>query len=180
MTSASDIISLTQLDFLPYIDTDGYLPSELQGKIGVYAIFALDRTLQFVGYSRDIYLSLLQHLIRQPRSCHWLKFQIISRPSRTILEDIRSAWIEENGSIPPGNAEKDTDWTVPIDTKRTMTEAEKSTYKRLAENDQIKFLKNRARDRENELQLILKSRGVAMDIRFNPKLKEQGLLDLKF
>jgi hypothetical protein len=36
-----------------------------------------------------------------------------------------------------------------------------------------------ARRLENEIQSQLKARGVTMEIRFNPKLKEQGLLDLK-
>ena len=65
------------------------------------------------------------------------------------------------------------------DAKSTMTEAEKSSYQQLEEIEKIKLLKQVARRLESELQERLKSRGSTMEIRFNPKLKEQGLLDLK-
>ncbi|PSO93872.1 MAG: Nuclease subunit of the excinuclease complex, partial [Cyanobacteria bacterium QS_9_48_30] len=75
----------------------------MQGKIGVYAIFDCDQNLQLVAYSRDVYFSLKQHLIRQPQKCYWIKLQTIERPKRSVLEEIREAWIAENGSPPPGN-----------------------------------------------------------------------------
>ncbi|MEO8892635.1 MAG: GIY-YIG nuclease family protein, partial [Coleofasciculaceae cyanobacterium] len=83
------IASLADLDYIPYLDDTGNLPEELQGKIGIYAIFDQDKTLQIVNYSRDIYLSLKQHLVRQPQSCYWLKAETIERPNRTLLETIR-------------------------------------------------------------------------------------------
>jgi len=49
----------------------------------------------------------------------------------------------------------------------------------LDEFTQEKVLKNVARRVESEILEILKSRGVTEEIRFNPKLKSQGLLDLK-
>ncbi|HEY9892185.1 MAG TPA: GIY-YIG nuclease family protein, partial [Candidatus Sericytochromatia bacterium] len=64
MTS-EQIPSLKDLDYIPYLDDTGNLPEEFQGKIGIYAIFSQDKTLQIVNYSRDIYLSLKQHLVRQ-------------------------------------------------------------------------------------------------------------------
>ncbi len=178
MTPASPIITLQELNYLPYIEAGG-LSADLQGKIGVYAIFDAEKVLQFVGYSRDIYLSLQNHLIRQPLSCHWLKLRLIDRPSRSVLEDQRGAWIEENGSIPPGNGEKEKDWTAPVDVKLLMTEEDRAIYPSLTETEQIKFLKNLSRRRESEILEALKNRGVTMEIRFNPKLKEQGLLDIK-
>jgi hypothetical protein len=36
-----------------------------------------------------------------------------------------------------------------------------------------------ARRVEAEILVMLESRGIKTEIRFNPKLKEQGLLDLK-
>jgi hypothetical protein len=179
MTSASPIITLQELPYLPYIDASGYLPPELRGKIGVYAIFDLEKVLQFVGYSRDVYVSLENHLIRQPQSCYWLKLHLISRPSRSILEDLRQAWIEENGFTPSGNADREKDWTEAIDVKPSMTEQDRAIYSTLTETEQIKFLKNLSRQAEDQLLKALKTRGVVMEIRFNPKLKEQGLLDLK-
>lgn len=175
----TDILPLHELEFLPYLNEQGSIREDWQGKIGVYAIFDGEQTLQYIGYSRDIYLSLKQHLVRQPKSCHWLKMQIISRPSRTLLEEIRQAWIAENNGIPPGNALLASQWTEAIDAKEMMTEAERQEYLSSDELGRMKLLKKVARRVETEIQATLKERGVQMDLRFNPKLKEEGLLDLK-
>jgi hypothetical protein len=92
---------------------------------------------------------------------------------------MRQAWIKENGTLPPGNSTDEAKWTQPIDTKLAMTEAEKTEYQKGTELEQIKLLKKIARRVEEDIQGQLKDRGVQMDLRFNPKLKEQGLLDLK-
>jgi hypothetical protein len=179
MISETDIPSLFSLSYIPYIDNSGQLPEELQGKIGVYAIFNNDRILQLVGYSRDIYLSLKQHLVRQSQNCYWLKFQSIDRPNRTILENIKDAWIAENETIPSGNDVDEAKWNQPIDARFDMTDEERDRYSSLDELGQSKLLKNIARRVEEKILTELKSRGVLVEIRFNPKLKESGLLDLK-
>lgn len=114
-------------------------------------------------------------MIRQPNHCYWIKLQTISRPSRTILEEIRQAWISENNFIQTD----DEKWTQPIDAKFAMSEAEKQDYQNTDEMGQIKLLKKVSRRVEETIQEQLKQRGVKMEIRFNPKLKEEGLLDLK-
>jgi hypothetical protein len=179
MDSLTEIPAIASLECLPYLDKNGSIPQEIKGKIGVYAIFDESNKLQFIGYSRDIYLSLKQHLVRQPQQCYWFKVTTISRPSRTILEEIRQQWLTEIGEIPPGNSKEEAAWTQPIDAKIAMTEAEKSSYQQLEELAKIKLLKQIARRVEGELEERLKIRGSTMEIRFNPKLKEQGLLDLK-
>ncbi len=172
-------MSINDLEYLAYLDSHGKLPENLVGKIGVYAIFNQDKELQFIGYSRDIYVSLKQHLVRQPNQCYWLKAETISRPSRTILEEKRQAWIKENGIIPLGNASEEAKWNQAIDAKVSMTEAEKQEYQLSEELAKIKLLKNIARRVEAEIKAQLQTRGVTEEIRFNPKLKEKGLLDLK-
>ncbi len=179
MPSTTDIPNLDSLEFLPYINDVGELPTQLQTQIGIYAIFDREKILQFVGYSRDIYLSLKQHLVRQPEYCHWLKATTIERPNRTFLEDVRAAWIAKNGTIPIGNGETSSTWLDPIDTHDAMTEAEINSFADLDGVAQIKLLKQVARRVEDTILTKLKERGVQTEIRFNPKLKEQGLLDLK-
>ena len=179
MTSETQIISLNELDYISYLDDTGNLPEELQGKIGIYAIFDQDKTLQLVNYSRDIYLSLKQHLVRQPKSCYWVKAQTIDKPNRTQLETIREAWITENRVIPPGNSSDEAAWNQPIDAKLSMTDEEQVGYEKSDELMQIKLLKQVSRRVEAQILEALKSRGVQTEIRFNPKLKENGLLDLK-
>lgn len=179
MTTQTDISKLSDLEYTAYLDRQGTIPEEWQGKIGVYAVFDRDRTLQFVGYSRDVYLSLKQHLVRQPDKCYWFKVQPIARPNRTILEEIRQAWIAENNFTPVGNAQEETNWTQAIDVKPVMNESEKLQYEQAEELEQIKLLKKVARRVETDIQNQLQARGVTMELRFNPKLKERGLLDLK-
>lgn len=172
--------NLTSLEALPYLDEQGEVNPQLQGKVGVYAIFDAAKTLQFIGYSRDIALSLLQHLVRQPQACYWVKVKVSDRPNRTELEAIRDAWIAENGAIPPGNAHAQSVWTQAIDVKQLMTAEEQAAYAAaIDEMAQIKTLKQAARRIEADVLQQLQQRGLTTQIRFNPKLKETGLLDLK-
>ncbi len=179
MNNQTTIPTLESLAYLPYLDSEGNISEDIQKQIGVYSIFNQDKILQFVGYSRDIYLSLKQHLVRQPQNCYWLKIQTIQRPSRSVLEAIRQAWIAENGVTPPGNIQQEGLWTKSIDAKPAMTESEKAQYNQSDELGKTKILKQVARRVEAEIKEQLRDRGVNMDVRFNPKLKEQGLLDLK-
>ncbi|WP_341524971.1 GIY-YIG nuclease family protein [Nostoc sp. UHCC 0302] len=181
MATETNFPSLATLEYTPYIDDTGQLPEQFQGKIGVYAIFDQEKVLQFIGYSRDIYLSLKQHLVRQPQQCYWVKAQTIERPSRTVLESIENAWIAENGSMPVGNGNDKEKWTQPIDVKVVMTPEEQARYQNPMNDElsQIKIIKNVARRVEAEILTLLETRGLQIQFRFNPKLKEEGLLDLK-
>ncbi len=171
--------TLANLEYLPYLNESGETTEAFSSKVGVYAIFDRTQTLQFIGFSRDVSLSLKQHLVRQPEGCYWLKVQTIDRPSRTVLEEIRSAWISENGETPIGNCTDEALWNQPIDAKAQMTDEEKNTYATLDELGKIKTLKQVARRVETEVLSRLEQRGVKMSLRFDPKLKEEGLLGLK-
>jgi hypothetical protein len=181
MTTETNITALNTLEYLPYIDENGQLPEQFQGKIGAYAIFDQEKVLQFVGYSRDVYLSLKQHLIRQPQQCYWVKVQTIERPSRAVLENIESAWIAENMTVPVGNSNQKEQWINAIDVKVLMTPEERLNYQNPVNDEltQIKILKNVARRVETEILAALAARGLQLQVRFNPKMKEAGLLDLK-
>ena len=181
MTAQTNIPALTSLEFIPYINENGELPNLYQGKIGVYAIFNQEKILEFVGYSRDVFLSLRQHLVRQPQSCYWVKIETIERPSRKVLEEIEQAWIVENGSLPAGNGENKEQWVAPINAKALITAQEQANYDNPAHDEmaKIKIIKNVARRVEADILKQLEARGLQMQVRFNPKLKESGLLDLK-
>jgi hypothetical protein len=181
MSTESLVTSLATLEPIPYINAEGMLPQQFEGCIGAYAILAEDQTLQYVGYSRDIYLSLKQHLVRQPRLCYWLKVQTINHPNRTLLEDIRNTWVQENGNPVPGNQTEKQLWEQAIDVKAAMTVEELAHYQdpQLDEISQQKVLKNAARRLEAEILSTLSQRGLQEPLRFNPKLKDTGFLDLK-
>ncbi|HEY9845870.1 MAG TPA: GIY-YIG nuclease family protein [Candidatus Caenarcaniphilales bacterium] len=181
MPPETEISPLASLEPIPYLDAEGHLPTQLEGKIGVYAIFDQAQTLQLISYSRDIYLSLKQHLVRQPQRCYWVKVQTINRPSRTALENIQTAWLAEHSLTPPGNGPDQAKWNQPIDVKAVMTPEEQAHYAdpEIDEQSQRKVLKNAARRVEAAILAELKARQVQEDLRFNPKLKDVGLLDLK-
>ncbi|MEM6751622.1 MAG: GIY-YIG nuclease family protein [Cyanobacteria bacterium P01_C01_bin.38] len=181
MATQTNIPELTSLEFIPYIDEKGNLPEQYQGKIGVYAIFDREKNLQFIGYSRDVFLSLRQHLVRQPEYCYWVKVETIERPSRKILEEIEQAWIAQNGSLPVGNGENKDKWVSPIDAKALITPEEQANYDNPIHDEmaKMKIIKNVARRVEADILKQLQARGLQMQVRFNPKLKEEGLLDLK-
>ncbi|MEM6445460.1 MAG: GIY-YIG nuclease family protein [Cyanobacteria bacterium P01_D01_bin.123] len=181
MNVSSDSPTLNTLEFVPYINEDGQLPQEWAGKIGVYAIFDRERQLHYIGYSRDILASLTLHLVRQPHQCFWIKAHAIARPSRTLLENVRTEWIQANGSTPSGNTLSPSPWESPIDVKAQMTDAERERYedKTLSERDRIKALKQAARRIEGDILAQLEARHLAVSLRFNPKLKGEGWLDLK-
>jgi hypothetical protein len=155
------------------------MSDRFDGKIGVYAIFDQAEILQFIGYSRDISLSLKQHLVRQPHKCYWLKVQTIERPSRAVLDGIQDAWIVENGITPDGNGVEEALWNQPINAKAKMTSEEQAAYEASDEAGKVKMLKQVARRVEESVLKTLEARGVNMPIRFDPKLKEEGLLNLK-
>jgi len=181
MTIEVGVSSLASLEYYAYIDDHGEVMADFEGKIGAYAIFNQDKILQFVSYSRDIYLSLKQHLVRQPQNCYWVKVQTIERPNRTVLENIENAWMMENGDVSITETMFKQKWTNPIDVRDLMTLEEKNDYeyKAIDELGKSKVLKNVARRVEEEVLAVLRERGINTQVRFNPKLKEGGLLDLK-
>jgi hypothetical protein len=171
--------SLSQLDFIPYLDAEGQVPDQFERTVGVYAIFDQDQALQYIGYSRDVTFSLKQHLVRQPQKCHWVKVKTIDRPNRTVLEEIRAAWIAENEQVPSGNGADETVWSQAIDAKQQMTEEERATYDSADDLGRIKLLKQVARRVEQRILADLEERGAKLPVRFDPKAKEEGLLSLK-
>ena len=179
MTTKDRVPDLQSLDYFPYLNDDGLIDDKLSKKIGVYAIFNEGKRIQFIGYSRDVYLSLKQHLVRQPANCYWLKFKIIEHPNRSILEQIKMNWIEQYKDCILKDSEYQMLWTQHIDAKMKMTEEDKVIYADSDEISQIKLLKNIARQVQSDIEKSLLERGSSVDIRFNPKLKEKGLLDLK-
>jgi hypothetical protein len=180
MTIENNLPLLSSLEFIAYINQDGELPEQFSRQIGVYAIFDQEKILNFIGYSRDVYLSLKQHLARQPEKCYWVKVQTIERPDRTTLENIVNSWIAENSSLSLVNQETQGKWLNPIDVKPLMTSQEQIDYQNPVHDEltQSKILKNVARRVEAEILTLLTTRGLKTPIRFNPKLKDKGLLDL--
>lgn len=179
MDTALMATPLSELSWHSYVTPEGLVNPIAAGKIGVYGVANQLEVIQYIGFSRDIYLSLRQHLIRQPQACYFFKFLGIERPSRTELDRIRQQWLGELDYRPVGNGAAQPAWEHPIDVKATMTAEMLATWSGLDELAQIKYLKDLARQKEAEILQALAERQITEPLRFNPKLKENGLLDLK-
>eukprot|EP00899_Mesostigma_viride_P009678 jgi/Mesvir1/18711/Mv12422-RA.1 len=182
-TPAAEITPLADLPFLPYV-SEGKIADLTQPgvKASVYAIADKNKVVQYIGVTRGIYSSMRLHMARKPALCYYVKVQQITKPSRTQLEDIRNAWIKELGGAPPGNdnGPVQNTWENPVDVKPMMTPEEVEAMKAAAPGPElVKVLKNAARRVEAMMEADYQALGLTETMRFDPKLKEKGLLDLK-
>jgi hypothetical protein len=97
---------------------------------GVYAVLDQQQQTQYIGYSRNVLVSLGGHLAQNGEStCAYVRVQAFKFPKRTEMEALRDAWIAELGSIPPGN-HLDSDWASSIGevAKAVMSAEERQAY----------------------------------------------------
>eukprot|EP01018_Ginkgo_biloba_P026183 Gb_03585 [translate_table: standard] len=90
---------------LPFQD---YVKSRENSKlVAVYAVYNTHDKIQYVGYSRNVVLSLKSHMDRVgPSKCSSVRVKMFtdsSMASRGILEEEKKKWIDEFGT-PPGNS----------------------------------------------------------------------------
>ena len=100
-----------------------------------------------------------------------------------FLGVLRAKWIEEGGGVVPGcdGGERQAEWESPMDCLARMTEEDAEAVEvgrakgKVGEESAIKKV---ARRFEAEKVEVLERRGVKEGMRFDPKLKARGLLDL--
>ena len=98
---------------------------------GVYAVLDAEVKTQFIGYSRNVLLSLNGHVSQYgEQKCAFVRVQTFKFPKRQEMEDLRDAWIAELENTPPGNASEGGMWasTVGEAAKAVMSEAERQAY----------------------------------------------------
>jgi hypothetical protein len=98
---------------------------------GVYAVVDQNQQTQYVGYSRNVTLSLRSHLtVHGAKTCAEVRVQPFKFPKREEMEQLRDLWIAELSTPPPGNIDGSTDWagTVRDAAVQTMSEAERASY----------------------------------------------------
>lgn len=98
---------------------------------GVYAVMDTSRNTQYIGYSRNILLSINGHIAQNGvENCAFLRVQTFKFPKREEMESLRDAWIAEIGSIPPGNGADSEMWasTVGQAARAAMSIEEQKVY----------------------------------------------------
>lgn len=110
------------------------LSSDTLPPMGVFAIYDASRTLQYVSYSRNIVLSVKSVLstvgVTNEEKCTYVRamvFQNRAMQTRQAMESQQAAWIEENGTVPPGNGVDKEEWSVGF-AMESMSEQEKGLY----------------------------------------------------
>ncbi|MEH2229292.1 MAG: GIY-YIG nuclease family protein [Nostoc sp.] len=114
------------------IDLETWSVAAQNAKIaGVYAVLDAERRMQYIGYSRNVLLSLNGHLRQNgEQKCAFVRVQAFKFPKRQEMEDLRDAWIAELESTPTGNSNDCGMWssTVGEATKAVMSEAQLQAY----------------------------------------------------
>jgi len=176
-------IPLADLPASDYVDSDGCIVdlSEAGAKATVYAILDKESDVRYVGVTRSITPSLRLHMARKPKECYAVKVLHIARPSRATLEAIRSLWIQQCGTVPGNDEGVEQDlWENPFDCKKHMSDEDRATVAAANEGpERNKAMKVVARKFEADIMEVIASRGITERFRFDPKLKETGMLDLK-
>ncbi|MBW4645829.1 MAG: GIY-YIG nuclease family protein [Goleter apudmare HA4340-LM2] len=98
---------------------------------GVYAVFDTKNRPQYIGYSRNVLLSLNGHVTQNgEQKCAFVRVQAFKFPKRQEMEDLRDIWIAELDSIPPGNDADSDLWasTIGAVAKAAMSAAERQVY----------------------------------------------------
>jgi hypothetical protein len=113
------------------VNIESWLATVEDQKIaGVYAVFDQQQQAQYIGYSRNVGLSLRGHITDNgPQICAWVRVQTFQFPNRSEMEALRDAWIAETGSVPPGN-EGDGTWaaTVGASAATVMSASEREAH----------------------------------------------------
>ncbi|WP_404790413.1 GIY-YIG nuclease family protein [Altericista sp. CCNU0014] len=114
------------------VDLETWCAETAEAKVaGVYAVLDRDRQTQYIGYSRNVTLSLKSHLTQHGAdTCAFVKVQPFKFPKREEIEQLRDAWIAELPQTPPGNADTNGTWagTVKDAASQTMSPAEREAY----------------------------------------------------
>jgi hypothetical protein len=98
---------------------------------GVYAVLNSSQQTQYIGYSRNVSLSLRSHLTAHGAEvCVLVRVQPFKFPKREEMEQLRDRWIAELPSLPPGNIDGSADWasTVRDAAAQVMSEADRAIY----------------------------------------------------
>ncbi len=96
---------------------------------GVYAVLNGDRQAQFIGYSRNVALSLRSHLMQQGEAvCALVTVQPFKFPKRDAMEQLRDKWIAALPSPPPGNIDGTWAATIKDAATQAMSAAEREAY----------------------------------------------------
>jgi hypothetical protein len=97
---------------------------------GVYTVLNQQQQPQYIGYSRNVALSLRSHLTTHgTETCALVRVETFKFPKREEMEQLRDRWLAELPTTPPGNTAQE-EWagTVRDAAVQVMSATEKALY----------------------------------------------------
>lgn len=122
----------------------GYLSGrEGEKPVGVYALYDARRNLQYVGYSRNVVLSVKGHLARVGEErCAWVRAMVFANKamqSRAALQREADNWLQEAGTLPPGNGAEAELWQGAAAASGSSVDVSLMSADELAEHEERKL-----------------------------------------
>ncbi|KAK9828600.1 hypothetical protein WJX72_000970 [[Myrmecia] bisecta] len=100
--------------------------------LGVYALYDDRRNLQYVGYSRNLVLAVKAHFQRVGEErCAFVRALVFANKAmatRTNLEQEARNWLEDAGTLPPGNGVEKELWEGTAINAAAMSPVELAEY----------------------------------------------------
>jgi hypothetical protein len=98
---------------------------------GVYAVLSHDLQTQYIGYSRNVTLSLRGHLTQLGAEiCAFVRVQSFDFPKRDAMEALKNQWVAELSAMPSGNQDNSDLWATTVGSAAiaAMSAAERQAY----------------------------------------------------
>ncbi len=124
--TASEVASITAD---ANMSTEDWCNTQNAKVAGVYAVLNSSQQTQYIGYSRNVSLSLRSHLTAHGAEvCALVRVQPFKFPKRAEMEQLCDRWINELPSPPPGNSDGSSDWASTVRDAAAMSAAEQAIY----------------------------------------------------
>ncbi|MEO1068391.1 MAG: GIY-YIG nuclease family protein [Cyanobacteria bacterium J06638_6] len=96
---------------------------------GVYAVLDSNSQTQFIGFSRNVSLSLRGHLAQKGEAvCALVQVQPFKFPKREVMAALQAEWMAALPSPPPGNVDGTWAKTIGEASSQVMSAAEREAY----------------------------------------------------
>jgi hypothetical protein len=104
-SSASASPRLADMELLSVVNVQGYINPEIpEGtQATVFAIYDQAKTLQYIGFSKNLRASLLTVFSRRPDKTHLYRAVYLPQLDQNEMLSVRSSWFDQSGGPPPGN-----------------------------------------------------------------------------
>eukprot|EP01023_Acetabularia_acetabulum_P014162 TRINITY_DN16957_c0_g3_i1.p1 TRINITY_DN16957_c0_g3~~TRINITY_DN16957_c0_g3_i1.p1 ORF type:complete len:313 (+),score=43.49 TRINITY_DN16957_c0_g3_i1:58-996(+) len=104
---------LSDTEMIPVFDENKSMHN-FPSSPGIYAVYDPEGTLQYIGLTRKINLSMRNHIDELPHLVSSVKYYIIPGGAREKLMEAWKAWLQEaittSGVVPPGNQAGQVKW----------------------------------------------------------------------